>query len=167
MPNKEQKQLVINEIKEKISRTKSVVLVNARGLTVAQDTVLRKKLREAGVDYKIYKNTMISFAVEDTEYEALKPYLAGPTAVAFSYDDPVTAARLIEKELKAMPKLEFKAGVIGGELYDEKGVTKIALIPPRNELLSRLLGSFKAPVSSFARLVKAIAERDEPQTVNE
>ena len=159
MPNLEKKQEVINEIREKINRAKSMVLVNARGLTVEQDTVLRKTLREAGVDYKVYKNTMLNFAVEGTWTEGLKEYLAGPTTVAFSYEDATQAAALISKQFKAMPKLEFKAGVIDGTVYDAEKMKAIADIPPREVLLSRLLGSFKSPMSSFARVVNAIAEQ--------
>jgi len=158
MPKVEQKQVVINEIKEKVSRAKSIIIVDARGLTVADDTALRKKLREAGIDYKVYKNTMVEFAVEGSEFAPLKEHLAGPSTFAFSYEDPMLAAKLISKELKNMPNLEFKAGVVDGELYDAAGVTAIANIPPREELLSKLLGSFKSPMSSFARVISQIAE---------
>jgi len=158
MPKIAEKQVVINEIKEKLDRAASIVLVNARGLTVEQDTTLRRKLREAGVDYKVYKNTMINFAVEGTDFSAIAPHLEGPTTVAISYDDPTAAARIISKEIKAMPVLEFKAGVIDKVYYDGKGVMAIANIPSREELLSKLLGSFKSPISTFARLVNQIAE---------
>ena len=158
MPDIESKQAVIDEIKEKLSRAKSVVLVDARGLTVLQDTALRKVLREAGVDYKVYKNTMVSFAIKDTAFEGLEQYLAGPTALAVSYADATLAASLIDKQTKAMPKLEFKAGVVETSLYDAKGIKAVAGIPSREELISRLLGSFKSPMASFARLVNAIAE---------
>jgi large subunit ribosomal protein L10 len=161
MPKYEPKQVVIDEIRDRIKRAKSVVLVNARGLTVEQDTALRKTLREAGVDYKVYKNTMLNFAVEGTASEGLREYLAGPTTVAFSYDDPTAAASLISKQLKAMPVLEFKAGVIDGIVYDAAGVAAVAEIPPREVLLARLLGSFKSPMSSFARVVKAVAEKEQ------
>lgn len=159
MPNLEKKQVVVSEIREKLERAKSVVLVNARGLTVEQDTLLRKTLREAGIDYKVYKNTLLTLAVDGTASEGLKEYLAGPTTVAFSYEDATAAAGLINKQLKAMPKLEFKAGLIDGVLYDGDGVKTIAEIPSREVLLSRLLGSFKSPMSSFARVVNAIAEK--------
>jgi len=158
MPKIEQKQVIINQVKEKLDKASSIVLVNARGLTVEQDTILRRKLREGGVDYKVYKNSIISFAVDGTEFEGIKPHLAGPTALAVSYDDATAAARIISGELKAMPKLEFKAGVIGSELYDAKGVAAIANIPSRDVLLSRLLGSLQSPVATFARLIKQIAE---------
>jgi len=158
MPKVAEKQIVVNEIKEKLDRAASVVLVNARGLTVEQDTLLRKKLREVGVDYKVYKNTMINFAVQDTDFAAIAPHLEGPTALAISYDEATAAAHIISKEQKAMPAIEFKAGVIDKIYYDGKGVLAIANIPGREELLSRLLGSFKSPLSTFARLVNQIAE---------
>jgi large subunit ribosomal protein L10 len=161
MPNLEKKQVVIDEIREKINRSKSMVLVDARGLSVSQDTVFRKALREAGIDYKVYKNTMLEFAVADTAYEGLKPYLAGPTAVAFSFEDATAAASLINKQFKAMPQLEFKAGAIDGVVYDANGLKIVADIPSREVLLSRLLGSFKSPMSSFARVIKAVADKQE------
>ena len=158
MPKIEQKQAIINEVKEKLDRASSIVLVDARGLTVEQDTILRRRLREGGIDYKVYKNSIIEFAVDSTDFAEIKPHLVGPTALAISYDDATAAARIISKEQKAMPKLEFKAGIIGKELYDAKGVAAIANIPSREELLSRLLGSLKSPMSTFARLISQIAE---------
>lgn len=157
--NREAKEVVVNEIREKLSRAKSVLLVDGRGLTVAQDTTLRKALRKAGgVDYKVYKNSMMEFAIRDTEFAGLKEYLAGPTAVAFSYDDATAAAAVISKNLKTMPALEFKASAIDGEVYDAAKTKAIADIPSRDVLLSRLLGSFKSPMASFARVINAIAE---------
>jgi len=160
MPKIAEKQVVIDEIKAKLDKAASLVLVNARGLTVEQDTILRRKLREGGVDYKVYKNTMINFAVKDTDFAEIAPHLEGPTAVAISYDDPTLAARIISKELKAMPKMEFKAGVIDKTYYDGKGVMAIANIPSREELLGRLLGSFKSPIASFARVINEIAKNN-------
>jgi large subunit ribosomal protein L10 len=158
--NRKAKEVVVDEIREKLSRTKSVVLVDARGLTVAQDTTLRKAMRKAGgIDYKVYKNSMLNFAIKDTDFEGLKDYLSGPTAVAFSYDDATAAAAAISKNLKAMPALEFKASAIDGEVYDAKATKAIADIPSREVLLSRLLGSFKSPMASFARVINAIAEK--------
>lgn len=160
MPNLEKKQVVIDEIRQKIEKAKSVVLVDSRGLTVEQDTLLRKTLRQGGVDYKVYKNTMVNFAIQGTESEGLSPYLAGPTAVAISYEDPTAAASIINKQFKTMPLLEFKAGVIDGVVYDAEGMKKVADIPSREVLLSRLLGSLKSPMSAFARVVNAVAEKN-------
>ncbi len=157
----EQKQVIVNEIKEKLERASSLVVVEATGLTVEQDTALRKKLREAGVDYKVYKNTMVEFAVKDTPYEGIAQYLAGPNTFAFSYDDATTAASIISKESAKLKNLQFKAGVIENTVYDAEGMKVVAEIPSRDVLLSRLLGSFQSPMASFARVIKAIAEEQE------
>ena len=158
MPKIEQKQVIVNEIREKLEKAVSVVLIDARGVTVEQDTILRKKFRDAGVDYKVYKNSMMNFAVKGTQFEGLSEYFAGPSAIAISYTDATLAASIIAKETKAIPSLEFKAGVVEGIVYDAKGIEAIASIPSKEELLSKLLGSFKSPMSTFARLINAIAE---------
>lgn len=162
----EQKQVVVNEIKEKLEKAASVVIVDARGLTVSQDTELRKKLRDAGVDYKVYKNTMVNFAVKGTQFEGLSEYLSGPSAFAFSYQDATTAASIINNSIKDLKELEFKAGVIEGVVYNAEGMKAVADIPSREVLLSKLLGSFKSPMSSFARVIKAIADK-EPEAAAE
>ena len=160
--NRKAKQAVVDEIKERLGKSKSVVLINARGLTVAQDTLLRQSLRKAGgIDYKVYKNTMMEFAIDGTDYSGLKDYLAGPTTVAFSYDDATAAAAAISKHQKTMPKLEFKACAIDGAVYDADATKAIAEIPPKEVLLSRLLGSFKSPMASFARVINAVAENNQ------
>lgn len=165
--NRLAKHAVVDEIKERLSRSKSVVLINARGLTVAQDTVLRQSLRKAGgIDYKVYKNTMMEFAIEGTEYAGLKEHLAGPTTAAFSYEDATAAAAAVAKHLKAMPKIEFKACAIDGKVYGAEETRAISEIPPRDVLLSRLLGSWKSPMASFARVINEVAKKGagpEPQ----
>ncbi|MCQ4726864.1 50S ribosomal protein L10 [Anaerotignum faecicola] len=161
MPKIEQKQVVVNEIKDKLSKAASVVVVDARGLTVDEDTKLRKKLREANVDYKVYKNTMVTLAVKGTEFEGLAQYLEGPSAFAFSYEDATAAAGILNTAAKDYKNLEFKAGVIEGVVYDAEGMKAVAGIPSRDVLLSKLLGSFKSPMSTFARVIKQIAEKGE------
>lgn len=156
----EQKQVVVNEIKEKLENAASVVMVDARGLTVDQDTVLRKQLREAGVDYKVYKNTMVHFAIQGTQFEGLDQYLSGPSAFAFSYGEATAAAAILNKIAKDAKALEFKAGVIEGVVYDAEGMKLVADIPSKDVLLSKLLGSFKSPMSSFARVIDQIAKKD-------
>lgn len=163
MPKIEQKQVVINEIKDKLSKASSAVLVNSIGLTVAEDTELRRKLREAGVDYKVYKNTMMNFAIKDTPFEGLKNYLEGPSTLALSYDNPVAAASVINEASKKLKNLQFKAGVVEGTLYDSEGIKVIAEIPSRDVLLSRFIGSLQSPISAFARVTKAVAEKKEEQ----
>ena len=161
MPKIEQKQVVVNEIKDKLSKAASVVVVDARGLTVDEDTKLRKKLREANVDYKVYKNTMVTLAVKGTEFEGRAQYLEGPSAFAFSYEDATAAAGILNTAAKDYKNLEFKAGVIEGVVYDAEGMKAVAGIPSRDVLLSKLLGSFKSPMSTFARVIKQIAEKGE------
>lgn len=159
MAKVEQKQIIVNEIKEKLEKATSAVLVDARGLTVEQDTALRKQLREAGVDYKVYKNTMMNFAVQGTQFEGLKDYFEGPSAIAICYEDPTVGAAIISKFSKTAKALEFKAGVIEGTCYDAKGMVAVADIPSREVLLSKLLGSFKSPMGSFARVIQAVADK--------
>ena len=160
MAKVEAKQVVVNEIKDKLSRAASVVVVDSRGLTVEQDTQLRKSLREAGVDYKVYKNTMVTLAVKDTPFEGLAQYLEGPSAFAFSYGEATTAAAILDKAVKNLENLEFKASVIENIVYDAAGTKATAGIPSREVLLSKLLGSFKSPMSSFARVIQQIADKD-------
>lgn len=161
MAKVELKQPIVAEISENIKDAQSVVLVDYRGLTVEQDTKLRKLCRENGVTYKVYKNTMMNFAVEGTQFEGLKDYFEGPSAIAICYDDPTVAAGILSKYMKTAKTLEFKAGVIEGTCYDAKGMVAVADIPSREVLLSRLLGSFQGPMASFARVIKAIADKDE------
>ena len=156
----ETKQVVVDEIKSKLEGASSIALVDYRGLTVEQDTILRRKLREANVEYRVYKNTMMNFAVQGTEFESISKHLAGPSAIAISYEDPTSGPRVIAEVLKKNPELEFKGGVVEGAYYDDAGMKAIGDIPPREELLSRLLGSFKSPISSFARVIKQVAEKD-------
>ncbi len=156
----EAKQAVVNEIKEKLDKAVSLVLVDARGLTVAEDTDLRKQLREVGVDYKVYKNTMINFAIKGTQFEGVSQYLEGPTAVVIAYDEATKGAAIVKKVSETAKNLEFKAGVVEGIVYDAEGIKAIADIPSREVLISKLLGSFKSPISSFARVIQAIADKD-------
>lgn len=155
----EQKQPVVEEIKGLVVGAKAIVLVDYRGLTVAQDTELRKKLRTAGVVYKVYKNTMLNFAFKGTVFESLSKNLEGPSAVAFGMGDATAPARVLSECIKTMPKLEFKAGVVDGTYFDQTGIQVIATIPSREVLISRLLGSMQSPIASFARVLKQIAEK--------
>lgn len=161
MPNIELKKTKINEIKEKIEGASSIVLVDYRGLTVEEDTALRKELREANVEYKVFKNTMMNFAFEGTVFDALKPHLEGPSAIAISYEDATAGPRILEAATKKYKALEFKAGVVDGVYYDVAGIKVVATIPSREELLSKLLGSLKSPISTFARTIKAVADKVE------
>jgi large subunit ribosomal protein L10 len=161
LANVELKQPIIEEIKSHMKDAQAIVAVDYRGLTVTQDTQLRKQLREAGVVYKVYKNTMLKRAFEGTEFEPLSKHLEGPTAVAFGLSDATAPARIINSLVKEMPALEFKAGVVEGTYYDEKGIQVVANIPSRDELISKLLGSLQSPITNFARVLKQIAEKQD------
>ena len=160
MAKVELKQPIVAEISEVIKDAQSVVLVDYRGLTVEEDTALRKQLREAGVNYKVYKNTLMNFAFKGTDFEALAPYLNGPSAIAVSTDDATAPARILAEFAKKAKNLEIKAGVVEGDLYDAKGMQAIASIPSRDVLISKLLGSLQSPITNFARVLKQIAEKD-------
>ena len=161
MAKVELKQPVVDEIKELFDGAETAVVVDYRGLTVAQDTELRKKLREAGVVYKVYKNTMINFAIKDTEFADLAQHLEGPTAIAVCKDDATAAARVLAKFAKTAEALEINGGVVDGIYYDAVGIGQIASIPSREVLLSKLLGSMQSPITNFARVIKQIAEQNE------
>ena len=161
MAKVELKQPVVAEIAELFNGAKGAVVVDYRGLTVEQDTQLRKQLREAGVTYKVYKNTMIRFAAKGTAFEALEPNLEGPTALAVSKEDATAPARILAEFAKKADKLEIKGGVVEDTYYDAKGMQVIATIPSREVLLGKLLGSMQSPITNFARVIKQIAEQQE------
>lgn len=155
----ELKKPIVAEISENIKDAQAVVLVDYRGLTVEQDTKLRKELRDAGIIYKVYKNTMMNFAFKGTDFEQLADQLEGPSAIAISKEDATAPARVIAKFAKTAPALEIKAGVVEGTLYDAKGMEAVAKIPSREELLSKLLGSIQSPITNFARVMNQLAEK--------
>ena len=159
MAKVELKAPIVEEIAENLKDAKGVVLADYRGLTVEQDTILRKQMREAGVVYKVYKNTMVKLAIDGTEFDSLKENLEGPTAVAISTTDATAPARILSKFAKECPALEIKAGVVEGIVYDAKGMAAIANIPSREELLSKFLGSIQSPITNFARVLNQIAEK--------
>ena len=161
MAKVELKQPIVEAIKEHLDGAKGMVLVDYRGLTVEQDTELRRTLRKENVIYKVYKNTMIKRAVEGTEFEALVVDLEGPTAIAISKEDATAPGRTLAKLAKTMKALELKAGVIEGTYYDAKGMQVVATIPSREELLSKLLGSLQSPMANFARVIDQIAQSKE------
>ena len=159
MAKVELKQPIIAEISSNIKDAAAVVLVDYRGITVAQDTVLRKQLREAGVFYKDYNNTMMTRAFKGTEFEGLMENFEGTNAIAVSKEDATAPARIINNFAKECPALEMKAGIVDGVLYDAEGMKEIASIPSREELLSKFLGSIQSPITNFARVLNQIAEK--------
>ena len=158
MAKVELKKPIVEEISENIKDAQSVVLVDYRGLTVEEDTKLRKELRNAGITYKVYKNTMMNFAFKGTDFEQLADQLEGPSAIAISKDDATAPARILAKFAKTAPNLEMKAGVVEGTFYDAEGIKAIASVPSREELLSKLLGSLQSPIANLARVLNQIAE---------
>lgn len=161
MAKVELKAPVVEEIAGRIKDAKAAVLVDAIGLTVEQDTRLRRQLREAGVSYKVYKNTMLKRAFEGTDFEKLDQLLEGPSALAVATDDVTAPARVIVKFAKEADKLEVKGGVIEGEYYDADSIKQLASIPSREELLSKFLGSIQSPIANFARVINQIAQKKE------
>lgn len=155
----EQKAPIIEEIKSNLDGFQGVVLADYRGINVSDDTKMRKELREAGVVYKVYKNTYIKLAIKGTELEALNDMLEGPTALAVSKTDSTAPARIIAKYAKTVEPLSLKCGYIDGAYYDKAAIEQIASLPGREELIGRLLGSIKSPISNFARVLNQIAEK--------
>lgn len=160
MAKVELKQPIVQAIVDDITGAQSIVLVDYRGLTVAEDTELRKQLREAGVIYKVCKNTMMKRAFEGTDFAQLDEYLEGPNAIAISKEDATAPARIICKFAKNAKALEVKAGVVEGAVYDADGVNALSQIPSREELLSKLLGSLQSPITNLARVLNQIAEQN-------
>lgn len=156
-----QKQLIIDEIKDKFERAESAVVIDYIGITVAEADAMRKKLREANVDYTVYKNTLVKRAIAGTEYEALAEILEGPSGFAFSYDDATAPARVLSESIKEYKKMELKGGVVEGTVYNKEDMQAIAAIPSREVLISKFMGSIQSPITNFARVVQQIAEAKE------
>ena len=159
----EMKKGVVAEIAEKLQKSASCVVVDYKGLKVEEVTQLRNKFREAGIDYKVYKNTLVRRAAAEVgnmaQFDDVN--LVGTNAIAFGYEDPVAPAKIVNDFAKTHPKLELKMGFVEGEFYDAENIKKLAEIPSRDELIAKLLGSLKAPVSNFVYLVDAIAKKQE------
>ena len=158
MAKVELKKPVVEEISESIKDAQAVIIASYSGITVEQDTALRKEMREAGVHYKVYKNTMMNFAFKGTDCEPLCKHLEGPNAVAISKDDATAPARILAKYAKDIKTLKLVAGVVEGNYYDEAGVNALASIPSREVLLGKLLGSIQSPIANLARVLNQIAE---------
>lgn len=158
MAKVELKKPVVEEISNAIKEAQAIVLVNYSGISVEDDTKLRRELREAGISYKVYKNTMMNFAFKGTPCEELCKHLEGQNAIAISPTDATAPARIISKYAKTVPTLELVAGVIEDNYCDKKGVEALASIPSREELLGKLLGSMQSPVANFARVISQIAD---------
>ncbi|WP_173917967.1 50S ribosomal protein L10 [Halobacillus sp. Marseille-Q1614] len=159
----EQKQQVVSEIADKFRNSKSAVLVDYRGLDVAEVTELRAQLREAGVDFKVYKNTMTRRATAETDLTELDEILVGPTALAFSEDDAVSPAKVLNNFAKDHDNLELKGGVIEGKVATLEQIKELATLPNYEGLVSMFLSVIQAPVRNFAYVTKAVAEQKEEE----
>nr|WP_244985928.1 50S ribosomal protein L10 [Anaerosalibacter bizertensis] len=145
---------IVEEIKEKVDKAQSVVLVDYRGLKVDELNELRSKCREAGVDYKVYKNTLMRFAFKESGFEGFNEFLAGPNAVAFGYDDPVQAAKIIHEFSKDHDNLEIKAGIVDGNIIDINEIKELANLPSREVLIAQTLGGLNGPISGFVNVLQ-------------
>ncbi|MDP4147659.1 MAG: 50S ribosomal protein L10 [Bacillota bacterium] len=162
--NRELKEAKVLEIKEKLEKAQSVVMAKYQGITVEEDTELRKQLREAGIEYKVYKNTLVTRAANELGLEGATKYLEGPISVAISYDDVTAPARILNDFAKAHKAIDLVAGIVQGEIYDADKVKQLASIPSKEVLIAKLLGSFKAPLSNFAYLLSALKDKKESET---
>jgi len=155
------KEQVVSEIVEKINRSESVVFIDYTGMTVEEVTALRAKFRAANVEYRVLKNAMLNRAVDTLGLHDVKPHLEGATAVAFSYDDPTSAAKIIMDFIRDAKKSEVKCGIIGNQVYGPATVEALSKIPEKNVLLAQLFSVMNGPAAAFARVVNAIKEQKE------
>jgi len=159
--NREIKQAKVLEIKGKLEKAQGIIFAKYQGLSVEEDTELRKKLREAGIEYKVYKNSLTVIAAKELGLDGIESHLVGPLSIALGYEDPTAPARILNEFAKTHKKLELKAGIVQGEIFDAEKVTRLASIPPKDVLIAKLLGSFKAPLSNFVYLLDSIKESKE------
>jgi len=160
----EQKKQLVEEIAEKLKNSVSTIVVDYRGLNVAEVTELRKQLREAGIEFKVYKNSLTRRAAEAVDLNSLTEVLTGPNAIAFSNDDVVAPAKILNNFAKEHEALEMKAGVIEGKVSSVEEIKALAELPSREGLLSMLLSVLQAPIRNFALVTKAVADQKEEQS---
>jgi large subunit ribosomal protein L10 len=153
MSVRSEKEASVSQVAEKFNKSQSVILADYRGLNVLEVTELRKKLREAGVEYKVIKNTLTSRAAKQVNIEGLDEYLSGPTALAFGYNDPVTPAKILATFAKDHKKLELKAGVLEGKVINTKAVTALAELPSREALLGQIAGLLQSPMRGLVTVL--------------
>lgn len=161
MSIREEKATLVNEIAEKLQSAKSTIIADYRGLTVAEVTELRKNLRDAGIEFKVLKNTMTRRAADQVNLSDVNEYLTGPNAIAFSYEDVVAPAKILNDFAKTHKALELKGGIIEGKVISTSEVQALAELPSKEGLLSMLANVLQAPIRNFAYAVKQIAEKQE------
>lgn len=163
MPNAsvlEQKKQQVAELSEKISASVMGIVVDYKGITVSDDTALRKELREAGVEYFVVKNTILSRAIDGTDLADMKSVLEGTTAIALSKEDYTAAARILSKFADGNDNFKIKSGFLDGKLIDNDTITALAKLPTKEVLLATVCSAFQAPIAAFARAVQAIVDKD-------
>ena len=156
----EQKKAVVEGLADKLGRCASSVLVKYEGITVDEDTKMRKALREAGVEYAVIKNTLIGKACDKVGFEALKPNLEGMNAIAISYEDPIAPAKILKEYAEKIETFEIRGGILEGAVVDAATVNELADIPPKEVLIAKLLGSMQSPLYKFAYVLQAIVDKD-------
>lgn len=154
MASLEKKKAQVVEIVEKMTEAKSFIVTDYRGLNVAQVTRLRAELREAGIEYKVLKNTLMTIAADEAGIEGIEDFFKGPTAVAFGYDDAVAPAQIISKFAKEFEALEIKAGVLEGKIIDTNEIKALADLPSREVLLAKLANVMQAPIAGMANVLQ-------------
>lgn len=154
-----QKQEAVAQLADKMKSAAAGVLVDYRGLTVAEDTELRNKLREAGVEYSVVKNTLTRFAANQIGFEELDGVLNGPTSLALSFEDPVAPAKILAEFAKKNENLEIKSGFLDGKVISVAEINTLASTPSRDTLIAKIMGSLNAPVSSLVRALQAIVDK--------
>ena len=157
----EMKQQQVAEIKAKVEGAVAGVLVDYKGISVADDTKLRKELREAGVNYTVVKNTLLHKAIEGSDLAEMDQFLSGTTALATSADDHVAAARILSKYAEKSETFAIKTGFLDGKVIDLATIDSLAKLPPRDILLATVCNAFNAPISAFARAIQAIVDKSE------
>lgn len=158
---REEKRLLVEALTTKLRESTCTVVTDYRGLNVAQVTELRKQLREAGVEFQVLKNTLVKRATAQAQLTGLDEVLSGPTAIAFSKEDPVAPAKILNEFAKKNENLQIKAGVVEGKVVDVNQIKALADLPSREGLLSMLLSVLQAPIRNFALAVKAVGEKQE------
>ena len=156
----EQKKTLVDGLADKFGRAVSGVLVKYQGITVDEDTQMRKELREAGVEYSVVKNTLIGFACDKVGYGDMKQYLEGMNAIAVSYDDPIAPAKILKEYADKIETFEIRGGILEGAVVDAATVNELAEIPPKDVLVAKLLGSIQSPLYKFAYVLQAIVDKD-------
>lgn len=156
----EQKKQIVAQLSERIANSVAGVVVEFKGITVADDTAMRKELREAGVEYTVVKNTLLGLAIKGTGVEGMNTVLEGTTAIATSAEDYVAAARILNNYAEKVESFNIKSGYLDGEVISLEKIKELATLPSRETLLSMVANVFSAPIASFARAVQAIADKN-------